>query len=180
MKVLFIQRPLAIVFLSLRIELRADNEPHLSLMNFSFVVEETHGGVFIMSTRRDTRKFSQIAANPHVAVLVHDFHTVRPTNAGAAGTPQPASGTCSVTVYGDAVVLDNEEAVKFREYHTKTNPAYSQFIHGKIIIPLTWKFPLLGKLIIVPPVGDGIAIFIIKPTKARICNIKDEVQTWAA
>lgn len=69
-----------------------NNEPHLSLMNFTYVAAKE---VIVLCTRRDTKKFSQIVSNPkvgicgrhpplnvlilraQVAILVHDFPHVR-------------------------------------------------------------------------------------------------------
>ena len=47
--------------------------PHLSLMCVSFFEDAALGAVFIFSTRRDTKKFENLVANPRVSILSHDF-----------------------------------------------------------------------------------------------------------
>lgn len=51
-----------------------NQEPHLSLMNFTYVQKEE---TIVLCTRRDTKKFGQLTTNPKVAILVHDFPHVR-------------------------------------------------------------------------------------------------------
>jgi hypothetical protein len=48
----------------------ADGSPHLSLMNFTYCQQEEK---IIMSTRRDTLKFTALLSLPRVALLMHDF-----------------------------------------------------------------------------------------------------------
>ena len=51
-----------------------NQEPHLSLMNFTYIQNRE---IIVLCTRRSTKKFKQLSANPKVAVLVHDFPHVR-------------------------------------------------------------------------------------------------------
>lgn len=141
------------------------NEPHLSLMNFTYKDNE---GI-IMSTRTNTKKFQSLINNPSVAILVHDFNSTSSLQTSAASPADPStssnieaansnnssSGSCSITVYGKIEVVTDEKAEELRAYHLLKNPKYPQFI-----------------------VGEDIAIIRIMPTRARICDIRDKVQDW--
>lgn len=48
-----------------------DNVPHVSLMNYTYLHQD--GDYVIFATPRDSTKYTNIAANPHVSVLVHDW-----------------------------------------------------------------------------------------------------------
>ena len=92
-----------------------EDAPHLCLMSFSFLRDDEEAeaaggggeasgsGVFILATRRATKKFAALERNPRCALLVHDFATLR-EGAAAAGGGGAAAGTVSVTVYGDVEV----------------------------------------------------------------------------
>lgn len=143
----------------------ADNRPHLSLMNYTWLVDDHLGGVLVMTTRRNTKKFAALQSNPAVAILVHDFGTLRSTAPAeqaqqggeeGAGMPQ-AVGTCSITLYGDAVVVEGAAADRLRAAHLACNSRYPQFISG-----------------------EGIAVLTVSPHMARICDVGDCVSTWAS
>ena len=55
------------------------------------------------------------------------------------------------------VVSDLDIDEKYRNLHRNKNPSYEQFI-----------------------VGEGIAIFIVRIEKARICDVHDKVTYWEA
>ena len=94
----------------------------------------------VLSTRRDTKKFTSIMSNPRVAVLVHDFE---------AGQ----QGTASVTINGTVrIAQPGDEEDRCRAHHLQKNPKMEQFI-----------------------AGANVAILIVTPESARICNIKDQV-----
>ena len=75
-------------------------EPHLSLMRFTHCASVDVAGedVVILSTRRDTKKFAMLTANPNVAILVHDFDSRKSELAGATG------GKYTITLNGEARV----------------------------------------------------------------------------
>jgi hypothetical protein len=102
-----------------------------------------------MTTRRDTKKFEALLQNPQVALLVHDFDSLKLSQSSK-------TGTFSVTVYGSVSVLEGEIAEICRAHHKLANPSYGQFIDG-----------------------EEIAILIIQPQYARICNVKDQVTVWS-
>lgn len=131
-----------------------DGAPHLSLMSYTWTdAVDALGPVLVLSTRRATKKFRALTTTPAVAVLVHDYDGVR--RGGADGAPA-GGGTASVTLYGDAVVLaGGKEEDALRAAHLAANSAYAQFIEG-----------------------DDIALFYLRPTLARICDIADRVTTW--
>lgn len=140
--------------------------PHLSLMSYTHADDEELGPVLVMTTRRDTKKYRALCATPSVAVLIHDFDGVRRAPAGAepgagAGTGSGSSGgsgggTLAVTVYGEALLVDGPTAERLRSAHLARNGAYPQFI-----------------------VGEGIAVVAVRPTLARMCDVRDAVTTWA-
>lgn len=78
-----------------------DGEPHLSLMNFTYHQPDE---VIIMSTRRDTKKFILLDANPKVSLLIHDFPHLQSQDEGEDLGRQ----TCSITMNGTAYVSSNE------------------------------------------------------------------------
>ncbi len=112
-----------------------------------------------MTTRRDTKKFQAFLCNPKVAVLVHDFNTSRSSSEcggdSSSGSSSEETGTCSVTVYGDLTIVSGEKESIYRDHHMKCNPKYKTFIEG-----------------------DNIAVVVIQPSYARICDIKDQVSIW--
>lgn len=111
--------------------------PHLSLMNYSWIADdEALGGGIVMTTRRDTKKFAALVANPRVALLVHDFRE------GSTGVV----GTCSITLYGDCRVQSGEAAERLRAAHLATNPEYANFIAG-VGIAVLWLQPTLARLV---------------------------------
>lgn len=119
--------------------------PHLCLMRFTWVpaADTAAGGVLVLSTRRDSRKHAALVANPRVAVLIHAA-----VDAPDGGEP----GELSVTVYGEAAVVDGVDAERLRALHLRRNPGYAQFI-----------------------TGDGIAVVTVRLRTARVCDVLDRV-----
>ena len=115
--------------------------PHLSLMCVSFFEDAALGAVFIFSTRRDTRKFENLVANPRVAILCHDFAAVAAGAAsaeggggGGGGADARLRGTLSITCLGTVQVLAGEEEARLRAEHLRRQPAhYAHFIDGEHI-----------------------------------------------
>ncbi|CAN0237439.1 unnamed protein product, partial [Phaeothamnion confervicola] len=134
----------------------SDDHPHLSLMNFTYFQAEE---IIIFSTRRDTKKFDLVERGHNVAILVHDFPSVKADSAeGAesAASPEKSSRTFSVTLNGVAeIALSGPSAEKYRAIHLANNPNSAQFI-----------------------VGENIAIITVRIQSARICNIQDKVTLW--
>ena len=130
------------------------NEPHLSLMRFTFTsgLEEPGSEVMIISTRRDTKKFEIITMNRSVALLVHDFEGS--DDADASNYEQIRGRTrYSITLNGTVKVQSGELAERYRAIHLASNPSYSQFI-----------------------VGEDIAIVTVNLERARVCDVNDRVQ----
>lgn len=169
-----------------------DGSPHLSLMQFSLMEHEGDIAI-VMSTKRATKKYAALVRNPAVALLVHDFDGLRHSGSAPGSAEAPASapaatsdaaasasaglavrapadgasssgstgdhyshGSYSITVYGSMEFPGEELAERCRQVHLAANPRYSHFI-----------------------VGDDVAIMMLKPRMARLCNIHDAVQTWA-
>jgi len=98
----------------------ANDEPHLSLMNFTYHQEEE---IIIMCTRRNTKKFEQMTASSSVAILIHDFPHLAVGDSGH-------NKTMSVTLSGVSEVCSQRDEEKYRELHLRHNPDYAQFIVG--------------------------------------------------
>jgi hypothetical protein len=136
----------------------ADGAPHLSLMNFTYCQTEEK---IIMSTRRDTTKFTALLSLPRVALLLHDFpdqHSGRGGEAPAGGGEDSYGRTFSITLYGNVTEEEGAEAERLRAMHLQRHgPSMKQFI-----------------------CGENVAIISVNVDKARICNDKDKVTEWAA
>ena len=61
-----------------------NNDPHLSLMNFTYYQKEE---IVIMCTQRDTKKFRQISKVPTVALLIHDFPHLKLDDSSPENSP---------------------------------------------------------------------------------------------
>ncbi|KAK3271081.1 hypothetical protein CYMTET_20549 [Cymbomonas tetramitiformis] len=97
-----------------------DDNPHLSLMNFTYVKEEE---VIVMSTAKHTKKFDFIQKQPNVSLLFHDF--------AAEGDSGQRACTYSITLNGAAkIVTCPIEREKYRALHLQKNAEYPQFIVG--------------------------------------------------
>jgi len=165
-----------------------DGAPHLCLMSFSWLSDAEDAdaagagaagaaggsGAFVLATKRATKKFDAISANARVALLVHDFATLRAQYDGAAGAagavgaagvagaggaaaPAHGAGTVSVTIYGDAeIVPEGPRAERLRAFHASRSPSYAHF-----------------------SAGEGVAMLAVRPRMARICDVQDRVQLWS-
>lgn len=140
----------------------ADGSPHLSLMNFTYCQQEEK---IIMSTRRDTLKFTALLSLPRVALLMHDFpdqHSNR-TSEEKEGVQEGASSssygkTFSITLYGGVTEETGADAERLRALHLERHgPSMQQFI-----------------------CGENVAIISVAVEKARICNDSDQVTEWNA
>jgi len=130
-----------------------DNDPHLSLMRFTYTagLEEDGSEVMIISTQRKTKKYEVITRNKNVALLVHDFDAT--ANADANNYQQMNGQTrYSITLNGLVKVQEGELAERYRAIHLAANGAYKQFI-----------------------VGDDIAIITVDLKRARVCDVNDRV-----
>lgn len=136
----------------------SEGSPHLSLMNFTYVQSEEK---IVMSTRRDTTKFTALLSLPRVALLLHDFpdqHSTR-EQADAAGQAGGTQGkTFSITLYGSVTEEKGAEGERLRTLHLQRHgPSMQQFI-----------------------CGENVAIISVAVEKARICNDSDQVTEWKA
>jgi hypothetical protein len=128
--------------------------PHLSLMCMSFIVDDpSYGAIFIFSTRRDTKKFENLMANPRVSIMSHDFAYEGQQKSSEVRVG--GGGTLSITCQGKVVVVTGSEEERLRAEHLKRNPSYGQFIQG-----------------------PQIAICYVAPDIAQSCGINDRVENW--
>ena len=102
------------------------NDPHLSLMNFTYYQPEE---ILIMTTRKNTKKYEQMVTNKQVAVLIHDFPNLDIDKNKTDGN------TVSITLNGTSSIIHNQDiATKYRNIHLEKNPDYTQFIEGNEVI----------------------------------------------
>lgn len=136
----------------------AANEPHLSLMRFTYTagLEDECSEVLIISTRRNTKKYELIASNQSVALLVHDFDAEHSNDASNYRSLQEGRTKYSITLNGIVKEQSGDLAERYRAIHLAANEAYSQFI-----------------------VGDDIAIITVNLHCARVCDVNDRVSHFA-
>ena len=80
----------------------------------------------IMTTRRNTKKFESILANPKVAILVSDFDH---------RSVSDATGTCSITLNCEVSVPGGAEAERLRAIHAENNPKYVEMFLARLQLP---------------------------------------------
>jgi hypothetical protein len=134
-----------------------ESSPHLSLMQFSTTTVDSPDDIaIILSTKMATKKFVAITSNPKVAILIHDFNGLRNSSATPTGDHY-SQGTYSVTIYGEAEVIPQNTPLRDRclRTHLEANSKYAQFI-----------------------IGDDVALLLVRPKLARICNVMDNVEHW--
>ena len=124
--------------------------PHLSLMRFSYCksLEDPEGEVMIMSTQRNTKKYTILKENKNVALLVHGFESGRESD--VENYNDTGKSRYSITLNGEVKEEQGELAEAYRAFHLQRNSEYSQFI-----------------------VGDDIAVISVKLTSARVCDVND-------
>ena len=138
-------------------------EPHLSLMRYTYTSgldpnDEERSEVMVISTQRKTKKFDILTENENVALLVHDFQTHPSENTHAASSENPdyQPQKYSITLNGTVRVEEGALAEQYRQVHLARNSAYKQFI-----------------------VGDDIAIITVHLTRARVCDVNDNVMHYS-
>ena len=83
-----------------------NNDPHLSLMNFTYYQEEE---ILILTTRKDTKKYKHMVNCNKVAVLIHDFPNLEVDKHKTSGN------TVSITLNGiSSIIYDQKIAEKYR------------------------------------------------------------------
>jgi len=108
--------------------------PSVSLMNFSYERDEDAGAEYIiMTTKRDTKKYHNMTANPYVSMLVHGFGTPRQWTGRQQEASslqkfllqlnQSAQEAISATLNGQATLLQGKEAADYRDLHLQSNPS---------------------------------------------------------
>ncbi|KAK4033511.1 hypothetical protein C8A01DRAFT_19558 [Parachaetomium inaequale] len=129
----------------------SDNVPHVSLMNYTYLPASPHSRspVIIMTTNPASKKMNNLASNPNVSLLVHDWVSHRPTptsqarrlssDASASRSPtreHPSSlaallfnlntsavSSISATINGSARLVErgSDEEKYYREVHLENN-----------------------------------------------------------
>ena len=80
-----------------------------------------------MTTRTDTKKYELLSSSPKVAILVHDFPSLRHEEEGGGGGGGKEGGggggghTYSITLNGVARIQTGGEAERFRALHLANN-----------------------------------------------------------
>lgn len=107
----------------------AQNEPHVSLMNYIYVPAGQGGqhssnddeDSVVMTCPKHTKKFANILANPRVSILVHDWTTRQQINDATDLTALLSSLNAaslskhSITLNGDAEVITGPAAEHFKQ-----------------------------------------------------------------
>eukprot|EP01041_Mallomonas_annulata_P011442 gene11442-23932_t len=119
--------------------------PHLSLMSFTYYVDQNKQEVLLITTREDTQKFAHIQECPAVAVLIHDFPHLKGQES------RNGEKTASITLKGFASIENSLKQEEFRAIHLQKNLEYKQFI-----------------------VGENIRVISIRIESARICDFQDQ------
>lgn len=89
-----------------------ENNPYVSLMNFTYVEEENK---VILSTRRNSKKYENIIKNKNVSLLLFSL-----------------SSGLSATFLGKAMTTEGQEEERYRKMHMEKNNM-PQFILGEDI-----------------------------------------------
>lgn len=100
-----------------------DNEPYLSLMNFTFDEESQR---VILSSRRNSKKFKNILNNREVSLLLHN------DNPGTA-----LEDIISVTINGKAYEEKDDQKDYYQKLHATKHNDRHQFIIGDEIAILS-------------------------------------------
>ena len=143
-----------------------NNDPHLSLMNFTYYQPDE---VIILCTKRETKKFRQIVKSNTVALLIHDFPHLKldedvKSDVKSEGRPRTESGkTYSITLNGTCEVTTGPYAKKLRKIHLEANPEYAGFIKEAPESSADCPSP---------------AVLVVRIESARLCNFKDKVEHW--
>ncbi|KAF2735121.1 pyridoxamine phosphate oxidase-like protein [Polyplosphaeria fusca] len=124
----------------------SDNTPHISLMNYTYLPSTPYAPhpTIIMTTPPSSRKTLNLASNPRVSLLVHDWVSHRPPTLAQPGRspsptrPGPRSGSLaelllgmntaslsriSTTINGDAELVDasSEQEAWYKQQHLENN-----------------------------------------------------------
>ncbi|GMM53164.1 pyridoxal 5'-phosphate synthase [Starmerella bacillaris] len=117
-----------------------DDCPSVSLMNFSYIPPtDLVPATIVLSSQPQTTKIKNIAANPKVSLLIHDY-TNRATGEASSLSQmlqdinQANISRTSVTLYGNARIAEGEEAEYYRAKHLAQNPNAKCFIQNADII----------------------------------------------
>jgi hypothetical protein len=120
-------------------------------MNFTYTAHlgSNEGDCVIMSTRRDTKKYTLLTGNSNVAVLVHDF-------SDDSTNHKKEKKARTITLNGSVREEVGAAAEAYRKIHMQRNPDSAQFIEG-----------------------PEMAIITITVETARICDVNDKVHSWS-
>lgn len=118
-----------------------DDEPSVSLMNFTYIPPtELAPPTIVISSEPNTTKVENIKANPRVALLIHDWTNSvaqKPNDLSQIlqNLNQAEVGRTSVTLYGNARIALGEEAEYYRAQHLQKHPNAGCFIrNGEVIL----------------------------------------------
>ncbi|ANZ75953.1 BA75_02594T0 [Komagataella pastoris] len=153
----------------------ADDIPHVSLMNYTYVspeevlkegfpLSDSSHSVIILTTDKDTVKYNNMRANPSVSILVHDW--VTKTNSIEAGANHLLSFlknlnqnelvSTSATLAGKAHILSDEKQIEYyKKKHLENNP------EGKVFID-----------------GDNVAIVLVQVLSSKVADTENNVSEY--
>lgn len=145
----------------------SNDQPSVSLMNFSYVEPDgASPATIILSSSPDTTKIENIKFNPNVALLIHDWthdhspesETISLSKASnlsqyLARLNQSQLSQTSATLYGHARIPSGEEAEYYRAKHLGCNPEAECFIKNADVV-------------------------LVVPHKVRIADFHNNVKTY--
>lgn len=131
----------------------ADNIPHVSLMNYTFIepqndntsercqLLQTAQNLILVATPKNTKKYENLSKNGKVSVLLHDWVTHSSSQGNEHSVlrllqsiNQSEVGELSVTLDGHVVKslddVKSDEYQFFKDLHLKKNPDAKAFVEG--------------------------------------------------
>lgn len=145
-----------------------NNVPHVSLMNYVYHQEDgTH--YIIMSTPKDTTKYKNLAANPRVSLLVHDWITSSHSDsehrnslyAQLQNLNKAETSSMSAMLDGQAATVEpgNDKYGGYRELLLQSGFCDEKQAHNYLDC-------------------DGTALVVITVTECKVTDVNDLVQSY--
>lgn len=105
-------------------------------MNYTLIGPGPYEDQILLSTPKDTKKYTNITSNPKVSILIHDWTTsVEDVSILSLieNLNKNEIGDVSVTLDGHVtktVDENDEDFEKFKELHLEVNPGARAFVNG--------------------------------------------------
>ncbi|KAK3298626.1 uncharacterized protein B0H64DRAFT_354245 [Chaetomium fimeti] len=187
----------------------SDNIPNVSLMNYTYLPSSPHSRspIIIMTTNPASKKMNNLANNPNVSLLVHDWVSHRPTttsqarrlssDGSASRSPirEPPSSlaallfnlntsavsSISATINGSARLVErgSEEEKYYREVHLENNTFDSAAEPGGLLGAVADGAEGVGNSANRYAVGgEDVRVIVVGIRDVRIADWKGAVTDW--